>query len=94
MYTLQVTPQFKRDLKRCKQEGKDLKELWEVVRLLLRDGYVPDSYNPHELEREFAGHMECHIEEDWLLVWKQNDNKMTMLFTNSGSHDYLFNKKK
>jgi len=92
MYTLQVTPQFKRDLKRCKQEGKDLRELWEVVRLLLRDGSVPDSYNPHELEREFAGHMECHIEEDWLLVWKQNDNKMTMLFTNSGSHDYLFKK--
>ncbi|MCQ2740399.1 MAG: type II toxin-antitoxin system YafQ family toxin [bacterium] len=93
MYTLQVTPQFKRDVKRCKQEGRNLKNLWEVVAILLHDGCVPESYKPHELGREFAGRMECHIEDDWLLVWKQNDNKMTMLFTNTGTHDYLFNKK-
>ena len=93
MYTLQVTPQFKRDVKRCKKEGRNLKDLWGVVEMLLRDGFVPESYNPHMLEREFAGYMECHIEDDWLLVWKQNDRKMTMLFTNTGTHDNLFPKK-
>lgn len=92
MFSLQVTPQFKRDLKRCKQEGRNLRELWDVVAMLINDGCVPDSYKPHELEREYAGRMECHIEDDWLLVWKQNDNKLTLLLTNTGSHEYLFKK--
>ena len=94
MYTLQVTPQFKRDAIRCKHQGKDLRLMWEVVEILLRDGEVPESYNPHLLHKEYAGHWECHIDDDWLLVWKKNEQKVTLLLTNTGSHDELFSKKK
>ena len=90
MYTIQVTPQFKRDVAKCKRQGRNIKDLWDVVGILQQDGKVPDSYNPHTLHDEYAGCWECHIEEDWLLIWKQNDKKLTLLLTNTGTHKDLF----
>ncbi|MBP3776115.1 MAG: type II toxin-antitoxin system mRNA interferase toxin, RelE/StbE family [Prevotella sp.] len=40
--------------------------------------------------RNYAGSWECHIKGDWLLVWEQNDNLLTLLFTNTGTHSDLF----
>ena len=92
MYSFDYTPKFLRSVKRCKQKGKDLTLLWDTVQQLITGGTVPDSYNPHMLEREYEGYMECHIEDDWLLVWKQNDKKLTLVFTDTGTHDELFKK--
>ena len=75
MYTIHYTNEFLSAAKRVKRLGRNMNELWDVVRMLQADGRVPDSYSPHELHDEFAGCWECHIEEDWLLVWKQNDKK-------------------
>ena len=59
----------------------------------MEEGKLPDYYNPHLLHDEYAGYWECHIEDDWLLVWKQNDRKLTLVLTNTGSHEELFRKK-
>ncbi len=32
----------------------------------------------------------CHIQPDWLLVWEQNDNQLTLLMLNTGTHSDLF----
>ena len=93
MYIVRTTQEFDKDVKRCKLEGRDMQHLRDVVDLLSEDGVLPDEYSPHVLHEEYAGLWECHIEEDWLLVWRQNDNKLTLLLTNTGSHDDLFNKK-
>jgi mRNA interferase YafQ len=34
--------------------------------------------------------MECHIQPDWLLVWKQDDTELTLLLTDTGAHSDLF----
>lgn len=70
-----------------------MQHLRDVVDLLSEDGVLPDEYDSHLLHEEYAGLWECHIEEDWLLVWRQNDNKLTLLLTNTGSHEDLFSKK-
>ena len=93
MYSLNVTPQFKRDAIACRQKGKRMELLWEAVRILKNEGKLPESYKPHMLHDEYAGLWECHIEEDWLLVWKQNDFKLTLLLTNTGTHKELFQTK-
>ena len=64
--------------------------LKEVVDLLEEEGCVPEEYKPHVLHDKYAGLWECHIEDDWLLVWRKNDNKLTLLLTNTGSHSELF----
>ena len=93
MYSFSYTPRFLRSIKRCKQQGKDLSLLWDTIQQLLSDGKLPASYQTHELQDEYAGYLECHMEDDWLLIWKQNDNKLTFVFYDTGSHRELFHKK-
>ena len=94
MYSLSIAPQFKRDAIACRRKGKNMQLLWEAVGILLREGKLPESYSPHMLHDEFAGCWECHIEYDWLIIWQQNDNKLTLLLTNTGTHKELFSKSK
>lgn len=93
MYTFRTTREFDKGVKHCKQEGRNMQLLKEVVDLLVEDGFLPKEYKPHTLNEEYAGLWECHIEEDWLLVWRQNDKKLTLLLTNTGTHNELFGKK-
>ena len=58
--------------------------------MLKEDGALPDAYKPHMLQEEYAGFMEAHIEDDWLIVWKQNDKQLTILMTGTGTHKDLF----
>ena len=90
MYIVRTTHEFDLDVKRCKQQGRNMQLLKEVVNLLEEDGCVPEEYKPHILHDKYAGLWECHIEDDWLLVWRQNDNKLTLLLTKTGSHAELF----
>lgn len=93
MYEVYYTRRFLSAAKRCKKQGRDLTLLWDTVKLLMEEGKLPDYYNPHLLHDEYAGYWECHIEDDWLLVWKQNDGKLTLVLTDTGSHEELFRKK-
>lgn len=93
MYSFDYAPRFLRSVKRCKQQGKDLTLLWDTVQLLITEGQLPDSYSSHMLHDEYAGYHECHMEDDWLLVLKQNDDKLTLVFFDTGSHAELFKKK-
>ena len=51
---------------------------------------LPPKYRPHKLSGNYSNCWECHIKEDWLLVWLQNDNELTLLFINTGTHSDLF----
>ena len=93
MYEISYTPRFLASVKRCKKQGRDLTLLWDTVELLMEEGTLPDYYSPHTLHDEYAGYWECHIEDDWLLIWKQNDRKLSLILTDTGSHDELFKKK-
>ena len=90
MYIVRTTHEFNQDVKLCKQKGLNMKLLRETVELLAEEGSLPEHYKPHLLHDRYAGLWECHIEDDWLLVWRQNDNKLTLLLTNTGSHEELF----
>ena len=93
MYIIRTTQEFDRDVKLCKKAGRNMHLLREVVDMLSEDGCLPESYKPHMLHDKYVGLWECHIEENWLLVWRQNDNKLTLLLTNTGTHEDLFGKK-
>ena len=64
------TTEFEKDYKRVKLRGKNLVELKEIVRMLEREEPLPAAYDDHTLHGEWAGHRECHIEPDWLLIYK------------------------
>lgn len=90
MYKISFTNKFKKDYKLCKKRGLDISKLEEVVDLLHRNGKLPSKYKPHILKGNYKGLWECHIKPDWLLVWLQDDDELTLLFTNTGTHSDLF----
>ena len=90
MYTIKATNQFKKDVKLCKKRGYDLSVLEQVVNLLQKTGSLPIKYKPHILSGNYDDCWECHIKSDWLLVWKQNDTYLILLFIATGSHSDLF----
>ena len=93
-YKITTTHQFERDLKRCIKRGYPMDKFRTVIQLLERDGCLPDVYLPHMLHGNRKGQWECHIQPNWLLIWKQTDDTLELLMLNTGTHSDLFEKKK
>ncbi len=92
MYSIVYTNQFKKSLKRCVKRGLDVSLLTKAVNILQEKGTLPASYKPHQLKGRYVGCWECHLEPDWLLVWRQNDAVLELVFVDTGTHSDLFSK--
>ena len=79
-------------MERCRKRGYQMEKLTEAVRLLSKTGTLPQSYHPHKLISNHVGEWECHLSSDWLLVWQQNDNQLTLLLLQTGTHSDIFGK--
>ena len=91
MWVLKYTGQFKKDLKRYQNKPKRIENLMRVLTFLKETGSVPEQYYPHILKCEYSGFMECHIENDFLLIWIDEESEQIRL-TRLGSHSELFKK--
>ena len=89
-YEVIYTNQFKKDLKLAKKQNKDLGKLYKIVDLLSSDKKLDISYKDHSLIGDYKGYRECHIESDWLLVYKIKYEKMVLSLSRLGSHSDLF----
>ena len=85
---LRTTTAFERDLRRVKKQGKDLDELEMIVNLLQAREPLPARCRPHPLRGDWVGHWDCHLEPDWLLLYKLTDRLLILVRT--GSHAELF----
>ena len=94
MYRIRFTGEFKRQMKLCQRRGYDMELLRTAIRILSTDGQLPDRYLPHILHGNRKGQWECHIQPDWLLVWKQEKLELTLVMLNTGTHADLFGKTK
>ncbi|MCI6160230.1 MAG: type II toxin-antitoxin system YafQ family toxin [Prevotella sp.] len=88
---LKQTGQFKKDLKRYKHEQRKLESLKAVLHYLREHGKVPRENRPHLLSGEYKGCMECHVENDFLLIWI-DESKGIIKLLRLGSHSELFRK--
>lgn len=91
MWTLKQTSQFKKDFKRYEQKPKKLESLVKVLDQLAQTGTVDASYKPHELKGEYKGTLECHVENDFLLIWV-DEKEQTIRLVRLGTHSELFKK--
>ncbi len=89
MKSLKASSQFKKDYKRFRNNPKKVKKLFEILNLLKNESAIPETYRPHLLTGNYAGHMECHIEGDFLLIWfDPNTDQIDLV--RLGSHSELF----
>ncbi len=89
MFTLKMTSQFKKDLKRIQNKPKQIAHLRIALSLLQETGILPSIYKPHKLSGDYSGFMECHIESDLLLIWLDEESNIIKL-VRLGSHSELF----
>jgi mRNA interferase YafQ len=80
--------QFKRDVKLAGKRGKDMAKLRELILLLIEASPLPPRYKDHVLGGEWKHHRDCHIEPDWLLLYKVDGNDLYLVRT--GTHADLF----
>lgn len=90
MYSIKYTGQFKKSLKRCVKRGLDLKIFTDTLDLLQATGTLPPEYKAHRLAGDYVGCWECHMQPDWLLVWRQNEEELELILIDTGSHSDLF----
>jgi mRNA interferase YafQ len=82
------SPRFLRDIKRIKKRGLDLSKLRHVVTLLSEKQPLPIRYRDHALTGNWIGHRDCHIQPDWVLIYKITDD--TLILERTGTHSDLF----
>lgn len=90
MYNIEQTNKFKKDIKLAKKRGLKMTLLDDVISILSQNGKLPSKYKPHLLVGNFKGFWECHIQPDWLLVWKQDEAIKLITLTRTGTHADLF----
>ena len=84
------TRQFERDLKKVLKRGKDKEKIKKVIQLLVREEQLPQSCRDHKLVGNYQGRRDCHIEPDWLLIYKYLEREI--IFERTGTHSDLFKK--
>ena len=89
MKTLKITTQFKKDLKRYKNRPKVIEKLEFILGLLQNKLPIPEENKPHPLTGNYRGHMECHVENDTLLIWWDKESDIIKL-VRFGTHSELF----
>ena len=92
MLKVEFSGQFKKDYKLCVKRGCDPKELEAVVSILMREEPLPEKYHDHALvnSRNYQDMRECHIQPDWLLIYKVYRDVLVLRFIRTGSHSDLF----
>ena len=90
MLNVRYSSAFKKDFKMCVKRGYKMPLLQTVIDTLRIPAALPEKNKDHQLTGNFSGCRECHIEPDWLLIYKQADGELQLFRT--GTHSDLFGK--
>jgi mRNA interferase YafQ len=90
MPTPVFTRQFNKDVKRMQKRGKKLEKIKIIIRSLIEEESLDPIHRNHKLIGNWQGRRECHIESDWLLIYKKEEDRI--IFERTGTHSDLFQK--
>lgn len=90
MLDIRYSNKFKKDFKTIIKRGYNPQLLQDVLDILYSEQPLPPKYKDHNLSGNYAGHRECHITPDWLLIYKVEQNILTLTLTRTGTHSDLF----
>jgi mRNA interferase YafQ len=82
------TNSFKKDIDLMEKRQKDINKIKEIMALLVNEKPLPEHCRPHGLSGNYSGYMDCHIQGDWILIYRLSEG--TILFYRTGSHSDLF----
>ena len=90
MYQVNYTARMRRDIRRVQRRGKNLSKLADVLALLRTGEPLPEIYRDHQLKGDLEDLRECHIESNWLLIYRIDEGELILLATAKGTHADIF----
>jgi mRNA interferase YafQ len=91
MLTVRAEGRFKKDVKKLFKSGStDVSKLKAIIKKLEGEEPIEKGYNPHPLSGNWKDHIECHIEPDWLLIYRIDKKDKELILVRTGSHAELF----
>ena len=90
MLNPQTTSRFEMDYKKALNAGKNMNKLKQVMKWIVSEESLPTKINDHKLIGNYQGRRECHLEGDWLLIYKLESG--SVVFERTGTHSELFKK--
>lgn len=88
MLNVRYSTRFKKDFKTCVKRGYKMILLQQAIDTLRIPSPLPTKNRDHNLSGNYSGYRECHIEPDWLLIYKQDGNELKL--DRTGTHADLF----
>lgn len=88
--TVKVTTAFRKDYKLAIKRGMKMELLDAIIETLSMGDVLLPEYRDHELSGKWKGHRECHIQPDWLLIYRIDDTVLVLTLTRTGKHSDLF----
>lgn len=88
MLNVQYSTKFKKDFKTCVKRGYKIALLQQAIDTLRIPALLPVKNKDHNLTGNYSGYRECHIESDWLLIYKLTDDELRL--DRTGTHADLF----
>lgn len=88
MLQIKYSSRFRKDYKKAVKQNKDIDHLKAVIDKLSKKEKLDTRYFDHQLTGKLRGYRNCHIEPDWLLIYKSSDTEL--LLARLGSHSELF----
>ena len=92
MYRIEFTNEMKRNVKLMRKRGKDISKLTDIINKLASGQVLPQSNNDHQLTDNLRDFRKCHIEPDWLLIYKIDQDELILITQRTGTHSDLFGK--
>lgn len=89
-YNVIPTNQFRKDLKLAQKRGYDLEKLKAVLHVLANGQTLDPKYKDHVLVGNYVGCRECHIQPDWLLIYRVDGDQLIVILSRTGTHSDLF----
>jgi mRNA interferase YafQ len=85
-----ATTQYEKDAKKARKRGKDMSRLLAVVDALRNRRALAERHRDHGLTGDWRGWRDCHIEPDWLLLYRIDEKAGELILGRTGTHSDLF----
>lgn len=89
-YNVLILNSCKKDIKLATKQGRNVDLLFQVVDELSDGKTLDPKYKDHKLVGKFDGMRECHIEPDFLLIYKIDGENLILFLVRVGTHSELF----
>lgn len=85
-YEIRAEKGFRKQYRLLEKRGYDMALLDEVVLKLASGETLSEKYRDHPLRGDRRGYRDCHIQGDWVLIYKIEKSILTLILAQTGTH--------